>query len=1204
MIIEGFKSYKDQVTIEPFSPSINTVVGANGSGKSNFFSAIRFVLGDLYSTTHIEDRQAILHEGAGHAVTSAYVEIIFDNADGRLPIDGDEVRLRRSVGLKKDEYHLDQKHTTKTEVVNLLESAGFSRSNPYYIVQQGKIALMATMKDPERLELIKEVAGTKVYEERRQESVKSLKQTSTKKEEIQKVLEYFEEKVQELAADKDELAKYQQLDKQWRSVEYAIYDKQLADANAKLERLDATKEEASLKSSVVHEKVCKLHLDRKALEDETAQAQERLSSLARDREEAAAAKAEVIRAHAELASEVNEVQAGMADKQSDRKADRRELDGVVRAVADAEMRLAEVNIAVDDGAEKEKRVRADLAGAEQQLQLLNQKQDQGAQFASPRERDAWVRQEVAEMNDTVRMKQQSLDKIGQQIQELGSNIQDQETVISEKQDLVDDRMQALEAEMGALVLAKKDYGKLCDERKDLWRSNAEFDDRITRATEDLRKAERSLATSGSRDILRGLKSVKQIVRDHNIRGVHGPVIDLFECHSSLSTALDVTAGNALFNVVVDSDETAGRLVKLLNAAKGGRVTFTPLNRVQQLNVQYPEDQGKQDAVPLVGMLKFDEQYRNVMAQIFGRTLLCRSLDLAAEMSEKSRLDCVTLHGEKVSTKGTLAGGFHEVRNTKVEVGRSVKANQTKLQELQQQQEEHKAQTGAIEETIAQKLGDVQKKDAAISRLQKDVDLAKYELGDLRTEAGAAKHSLESLEAAAQKVADSIASIQTHITHLQSQLGTPLANSLSQPERAELRNLHGAVKAHQDALVQCQSENLRILTQQKELETLLSANLLKQKDALERRLSVVGTAQFDEAELQRKQGELKSAKRQVDLNMEEHAKIEEEMEGVAKAIKDLTADIEELQAEEEGLQQELQEEAKTSEALGSERQLLLQKRQDLESKIRALGSLPSDAFNVYRNTSKKELLKTQEKLRKQLKKFGHINKKALDQYAGFAEQRDEFHRRFEVQEQEETKIEELVWALDVQKDQAIERTFRGVAKEFEAVFKTLTGGGKGQLVMVRAPRKKAGKENEAGADGQPKKKLKSLKLDEYTGVSCKVSFGNETTQNMKQLSGGQKTVVALAIIFAIQRCDPAPFYLFDEIDAALDPQYRTAIARMLEVQATDSENPTQFVQTTFHPELVLCANNVYGVSHKNRISRVDRILQEDAIKFIEEDRSER
>ena len=173
-----------------------------------------------------------------------------------------------------------------------------------------------------------------------------------------------------------------------------------------------------------------------------------------------------------------------------------------------------------------------------------------------------------------------------------------------------------------------------------------------------------------------------------------------------------------------------------------------------------------------------------------------------------------------------------------------------------------------------------------------------------------------------------------------------------------------------------------------------------------------------------------------------------------------------------------------------------------------------------------------------------------------------------------------------------------------MFKTLTGGGKGQLVMVRAPRKKAGKENEADADGQPKKKLKSLKLDEYTGVSCKVSFGNETTQNMKQLSGGQKTVVALAIIFAIQRCDPAPFYLFDEIDAALDPQYRTAIARMLEVQATDSENPTQFVQTTFHPELVLCANNVYGVSHKNRISRVDRILQEDAIKFIEEDRSER
>eukprot|EP00126_Sphaerothecum_destruens_P014216 Sdes_comp24473_c0_seq1m22383 len=133
--IQGFKSYRDQTVVEPFSPKHNVVVGRNGSGKSNFFYAIRFVLSDMFSNMRAEERQSLLHEGAGMAVMSAYVEIIFDNSDSRIPIDRDEIALRRTIGLKKDEYFLDSKHVQKSDVMNLLESAGFSRSNPYYIVQ-------------------------------------------------------------------------------------------------------------------------------------------------------------------------------------------------------------------------------------------------------------------------------------------------------------------------------------------------------------------------------------------------------------------------------------------------------------------------------------------------------------------------------------------------------------------------------------------------------------------------------------------------------------------------------------------------------------------------------------------------------------------------------------------------------------------------------------------------------------------------------------------------------------------------------------------------------------------------------------------------------------------------------------------------------------------------------------------------------------
>jgi len=177
VIIEGFKSYREEITTEPFSPKVNVVVGANGSGKSNFFHAIRFVLSDMFQNLRSEDRGALLHEGAGHSVVSAFVEIVFDNTDNRIPVDKEEVRLRRTVASKKDEYYLDGKHVSKTEVMNLLESAGFSRSNPYYVVQQGKIASLTLMKDSERLDLLKEIGGTRVYEDRRRESLKIMQDT-------------------------------------------------------------------------------------------------------------------------------------------------------------------------------------------------------------------------------------------------------------------------------------------------------------------------------------------------------------------------------------------------------------------------------------------------------------------------------------------------------------------------------------------------------------------------------------------------------------------------------------------------------------------------------------------------------------------------------------------------------------------------------------------------------------------------------------------------------------------------------------------------------------------------------------------------------------------------------------------------------------------------------------------------------------------
>ena len=170
--------------------------------------------------------------------TQLSVEIVFDNSDNRFPTGRDEVILRRTIGVKKDDYSLDKKSANKADVMNLLESAGFSKSNPYYIVPQGRITALTNAKDHERLALLKEVAGTKVYEQRRTESLRIMAETDAKRDKIAELLEYIETRLSELEEEKEELKEFQEKDKERRCLEYAMYQSESEDITRALDNLE------------------------------------------------------------------------------------------------------------------------------------------------------------------------------------------------------------------------------------------------------------------------------------------------------------------------------------------------------------------------------------------------------------------------------------------------------------------------------------------------------------------------------------------------------------------------------------------------------------------------------------------------------------------------------------------------------------------------------------------------------------------------------------------------------------------------------------------------------------------------------------------------------------------------------------------------------------------------------------------------------
>lgn len=244
----------------------------------------------------------------------------------------------------------------------------------------------------------------------------------------------------------------------------------------------------------------------------------------------------------------------------------------------------------------------------------------------------------------------------------------------------------------------------------------------------------------------------------------------------------------------------------------------------------------------------------------------------------------------------------------------------------------------------------------------------------------------------------------------------------------------------------------------------------------------------------------------------------------KIIKDLRDALDEKKSAELKQTKELQKESERMEKLLNERSLLLQKKEDAETKIREIGSLPSAEMEQFKGTALSDLMSELHDINKQLRAKSKVNKKAFDQWSHFTEQKDDLTKRKETLDVSHESILGLIDSLDQKKDEAIERTFKGVAYHFTEIFRDLVPGGAGSLLMQKKP-------DDSGRA-------------QFTGVAIKVKFGEaEEARLMNALSGGQKSLVALALIFAIQRCDPAPFYLFDEIDSALDATYRARVARI-------------------------------------------------------------
>ncbi|KAI0902572.1 RecF/RecN/SMC protein, partial [Annulohypoxylon nitens] len=1186
IIIQGFKSYKDQTVMEPFSPGTNVIVGRNGSGKSNFFAAIRFVLSDAYTQMTREERQALLHEGSGSAVMSAYVEVIFDNSDDRFPTGNKEVILRRTIGLKKDEYSVDKKVSTKADVANLLEAAGFSRSNPYYIVPQGRVTALTNMKESDRLNLLKEVAGTQVYESRRAESLKIMTETNNKREKIDELLDYIKERLSELEEEKEELRDYQDKDRERRCLEYAYYHKDQVATQDSLEELEDNRQGGMEEADENRENYNEGMKVIAALDAEIHKLQQQMELLRIDRRQLDEDRRESAKAvaHAELA--VKNLSEGMSAQEQAKQQHDAELEKVKTAIAQREAELKKLIPDFEKAKRKEAEIKQALDSAEAGRQRLFTKQTRGSQFKSKAERDAWLRKEIDDLNVTLsqqRANRLEADEEVKSVQTAIQQLEDEIAVLRQKNEgFGDDRLAVAEE----VTTAKDALDKLNEERKLLRRQDDKLETIIANARGELDNAQRELSHTMDRVTSRGLASIQELKRKGNFPGAYGTLAELLEVNEAYRLPVEQVAGASLFHYVVDNDDTATRLATSLQKSFGGRITFMPLSRLKPRNANLPR---ANDAVPLLSKLRYDPLYEKAFQQVFGSTIICPNLTIAGQYARSHGVHGVTPDGDTSNKRGAMTGGYIDTRKSRLEAVRAVNKWREECEKLQSEAAEIRRQIEQKDQEITSALGEERRLAQRLRQMEDGYGPLRVELNAKNNQADRERDRLEAAIKRRDIVERNMNQFQDNLSAHQAELASDFKKVLTANEEKQLESLGASVQELQKEWNEISSKRRELESRKRKLELDLRTNLQLKLDQL--------TSQAFETATSGSRN-LKEAKRDLEKAKKAVASVQNKIQSNDKQIdsaESRVGDLEKQKADREAQQQEIAVQIKRQEKrIDKNRQkkaLLTAKAAELAKNIRDLGVLPEEAFEKYERLEYKTVVSRLKKVNDTLKKYKHVNKKAFEQYNSFTNQQDQLLKRRKELDQSQESIEELVAHLDQRKDEAIERTFKQVSKEFATIFQRLVPAGHGRLVIQRRTDRRV--------DPDESDEEQRTSVENYTGVGISVSFNSKTAdeqQRIQQLSGGQKSLCALCLIFALQQTESSPMVIFDEVDANLDAQYRTAVAGLL--QSISAEAGTQFICTTFRPEIVHVADRCYGVLFRNKFSTINCVSREQALEFVE------
>lgn len=1181
LYIHGFKSFADRVEMT-FEHGVTGVVGPNGCGKSNISDAVRWVLGEQSARqlrgSRMED---VIFNGTEKRRRMAYCEVTltFDNEDHSLPSDYTEVAVTRRVfRTGESEYLLNGAACRLKDVVDLFRDTGIGRDG-YSIVGQGRVGEILSQKSEDRRQVFEEAAGIVKYKARKSEAEKRLDNTEQNLSRIADIISELESRLEPLRLQSEDARKYLAMREEQKGLDLNVF-------LIRSERYQEKIAELRLTAENMRETLAQNEREQQALNERRESVQNQLS----EREEKAAELRESLQA---LIQEV-EAQEGQANVLRERlAASRREqarVEDEKRAAEEGETGMRRRIETLEGEIAREGEA---VAAREERQAALDRALEEAETAAARLETEAEDAKErvIRFMNDMgdVKSEQARLTALGEaidrQLASLSAGAEEDSRVAADLRRAVEDAEGVWDEENDRLKALNEAAREISERTR---RAGEEYE-RLTAESQKLLSIKQELGsrlkllTEMQRDYEGYNLSVKQVLMEAERRGgagVHGVVASILHAPQKLERALDMVLGGTLQNVVVDRDEDAKAMIEYLKRNRYGRATFLPISSIRGRTL----DMGERRVLSMPGcvglaseMVTYDPIYRGIVENLLGRTVIAEDLNsgIAIQRAGRYQFRLVTLDGDVMHSGGSMTGGSVQSRMTSLlsrereitESAENMKKLTEKLAQAQNQLKKGEEERAALKKERAQLFDDVHQQEIAVTRAEDHLARAREELN------GHTGRAARVNEARAQ-LAEQKAEILSQLDALGQRRETTedegeALRKKAQALQASLSEKRAALNAQRQ---EAGDARVALATAKRGFEALKQdlSRLNAQKgdaaralaEAAESLLALACRLKADEEALTTEEGRLELARRGLNGAREDFQRADESRLKAQTELKEISESAERLRvATEEFTDRSHRAEMALSRAENDLEQMTARIWEDYQLTYEGAEPFRDPDFKLAESEKR---LNT---LRAAIRAMGPVNVSAMDEYRETSERYRELSAQRDDLERAKNDLMGIISELTGKMETQFRAQFEQLDVYFRQTFTELFGGGRAELRLE-----------------DPKDALN-------TGIEIVAQPPGKKLQMLSLLSGGERALTAIAILFAMLKLKPTPFCILDEIEAALDDANIDNFAEYLQTYSTK----TQFVVVTHRKGTMSRCDALYGVAMEEKgVSKLVSVKLADAV----------